>query len=473
MISIELPKKGIYLMEDGGSPTMGIFIFIVLIVVDFIVSGFLVAMQNLSDAAVERMVKEEDRKAKLLMRYVNRTARYTHVCQLLVLAVHMLFGIAQIPFWKHLFWSGVLAESQNAFLSVIADLVIFVLLLLFVLIVGIYTPEKVASRKPEVWARFLVRPVHAVECLFLPIIFAADAVSNLLARIFGVDPLAETDDVTEEEIISMVKEGHEQGILLAAEAEMIHNIFEFCDKDAKDIMKNRKNIVALDGSKTFRQALESIMGSNYSRFPVYLENIDNIIGVIHIKEVLDLCLDESLYEKPIRDIDGMIRGVDFIPETRSIDALFAEMQAKKSHMVIVVDEYGQTSGIVAMEDILEEIVGNIEDEHDEEELIIEKQWDGSFLMSGMAPYEEVLEALGIEEKEEFETLNGFLISLIDKIPNDDEVFSTTAYGYLFEILSVANKSIQRVRVKKLPDDGEGDAEGAREEMADDACHNIK
>lgn len=467
-------------MDDGASPTTGIFIFIILIIVDFIVSGFLAAMQNLSDAAVERMMKEENRQAKLLSRYVDRTARYTHVCQLLVLAVHMLFGIAQIPFWKRFFWSGILSETRNAYLSVIADLVIFALLLFLVLSLGIYTPEKVASHKPEVWARRLVRPVHAVECIFLPVIFLADAISNLLARMFGVDPLADTDDVTEEEIISMVKEGHEQGVLLAAEAEMIHNIFEFCDKDAKDIMTNRKSIVALDGTKTFRQALESIMGSSYSRFPVFEENIDNIIGVLHIKEVLNLCLDESLYEKPIKAIAGVVREVDFIPETRSIDALFAEMQAKKSHMVIVVDEYGQTSGLVAMEDILEEIVGNIEDEHDEAELIIEKQWDGSFLMSGMASYEDVLEALEIEaDEDEFETLNGFLISLIDKIPNDDEVFSTTAYGYLFEILSVANKSIQRVRVVKLPEDMEGSMQDAparsestpdeaRKEMADES-----
>ena len=454
-------------MEDGASPSLGILIFIVLIIVDFVVSGFLAAMQNLSDAAVERMVKEENRQAKLLTCYVDRTARYTHVCQLLVLAVHMLFGIAQIPFWKRFFWSGILAEAQSAYLSIVADLVIFLLLLLLVLIVGIYTPEKVASRKPETWARILVRPVHAVECVFLPVIFLADAVSNLLARLFGIDPLADTDDVTEEEIISMVKEGHEQGVLLAAEAEMIHNIFEFCDKDAKDIMTNRKSIVALDGTKTFRQALESVMGSNYSRFPVYEENIDNIVGVLHIKEMLDLCLDESLYEKPVRDIDGMVREVDFIPETRSIDALFAQMQAKKSHMVIVVDEYGQTSGLVAMEDILEEIVGNIEDEHDAEQLIIEKQWDGSFLMSGMAPYEEVLEALEIEaDEDEFETLNGFLISLIDKIPNDDEVFSTTAYGYLFEILAVANKSIQRVRVEKLPEDVSDPSGCDREDAAE-------
>ena len=261
---------------------------------------------------------------------------------------------------------------------------------------------------------------------------------------------------------------------MASEAEMIHNIFEFGDKEAKDIMTHRKNIVAIDGNKTFRQTLEFIKENNYSRFPVYIDDIDNIIGVLHIKEALDLSMDSSMYEKAIKDIDGIILDVDFIPETRNINNLFATMQADKSHMVIVVDEYGQTSGIVAMEDILEEIVGNIEDEHDEEEQTIEKRLDGSYYMSGMASFEEVMEELGIEreeEEDEFETLNGFLISLIGKIPSDNEVFSTTAYGYRFEILSVENKMIQSVHVVKQPEEKRNVSSLTDEELTDNTCQN--
>ena len=203
--------------------------------------------------------------------------------------------------------------------------------------------------------------------------------SNRLMKLFGVD----TDDVTEEEIISMVNEGHEQGVLQANEAEMIHNIFEFGDKDAKDIMVHRKNIIAIDGTMTFLEMLDFTIENNYSRYPVYIDDIDNIIGVLHIKEVLALCQKQEIYHTAIKDIKGLIREVDFIPETRNINTLFTMMQNAKTHMVIVVDEYGQTSGIVAMEDILEEIVGNIEDEHDQEEKMIEKLPDGSYLMDGM------------------------------------------------------------------------------------------
>ena len=270
--------------------------------------------------------------------------------------------------------------------------------------------------------------------------------SNRLMKLFGVD----TDDVTEEEIISMVNEGHEQGVLQANEAEMIHNIFEFGDKDAKDIMVHRKNIIAIDGTMTFLEMLDF--------------TIENIIGVLHIKEVLALCQKQEIYHTAIKDIKGLIREVDFIPETRNINTLFTMMQNAKTHMVIVVDEYGQTSGIVAMEDILEEIVGNIEDEHDQEEKMIEKLPDGSYLMDGMTSAEEALEILKIHipEEDEFETLNGILISLLDRIPNDDEKFETDAFGYHFEVLQVENKMIKKVKITKL-------AEGVSTDKEENSC----
>lgn len=450
-------------MDDGVSPTMGILVFAALILLDFIIFGFIAAMENLNETSVEKLAKDGDTRAALLLKYADKTDRYRHVCQLLILTAHMILGFYQVPLWKACFLKG----EVGAGISILADILIFAALILLVLIFGIYTPEKVAARKPESWALQLVRIVRTVELVFYPVIFLTNAIANLLSRIFGVDPLSDTDDVTEEEIISMVKEVHEQGVLLASEAEMIHNIFEFGDKEAKDIMTHRKNLVALDCSLKFSEILPVLMENNYSRFPVYEETIDNVIGVLHIREALCMCQRTELLEKPIREIDGLISEVDFIPETRNINVLFAMMQNAKSHMTIVVDEYGQTSGIVTMEDILEEIVGNIEDEHDEEQQMIVRLPDESFRMDGMAEFEDVLEALGIEEEDvkedDFETLNGFLISLIDKIPSEDEVFSTTAYGYLFEILSVENKMIRTVKVTKLPEENSAEESDSPQE----------
>ena len=266
---------------------------------------------------------------------------------------------------------------------------------------------------------------------------------------FVKKPSVHEDDVTEEEIISMVNEGHEQGVLLASEAEMIHNIFEFGDKEAKDIMTHRKNLIAIDGNLSYNDAVSFIIENSKSRYPVYLDDIDNIIGVLHIKDAFAFAQKNEVFRTSIKDIPNLIREVDFVPETLNIHTLFKMMQAKKSHMVIVVDEYGQTSGAVAMEDILEEIVGNIEDEHDEEESLIRMNPDGSYLMNGLASMPEVIELLKLPvEEDAFETLNGFLVSLLEKIPNDGETAKISMYGYDFNILKVEDKMIREVLVRK-------------------------
>ncbi|WP_308650327.1 hemolysin family protein [Agathobacter sp.] len=265
-----------------------------------------------------------------------------------------------------------------------------------------------------------------------------------------LDGILGNDDVTEEEIISMVREGHEQGTILASEAELIHNVFEFDDKEVKDIMTHRKNIVSLDGNMSFIDAIEFIIDTGKSRFPVYENDVDSIIGVLHIKDAFTFFEKNEVYRSSIKDIDGLIRPVDFIPETVNINDLFKKMQSKKSHLAMVVDEYGQISGLIAMEDILEELVGNIEDEHDEEENYIRKSDDETFIMDGMTEFSDVKEALSLPvEDDAYETLNGFIISLSDKIPEEGDKTVISAYGYKFSVMSVEDKVIKQVMIKKL------------------------
>ena len=265
-----------------------------------------------------------------------------------------------------------------------------------------------------------------------------------------LDGILGNDDVTEEEIISMVREGHEQGTILASEAELIHNVFEFDDKEVKDIMTHRKNIVSLDGNMSFIDAIEFIIDTGKSRFPVYENDVDSIIGVLHIKDAFTFFEKNEVYRSSIKDIDGLIRPVDFIPETVNINDLFKKMQSKKSHLAMVVDEYGQISGLIAMEDILEELVGNIEDEHDEEENYIRKNDDETFIMDGMTEFSDVKEALSLPvDDDAYETLNGFIISLSDKIPEEGDKTVITAYGYKFSVMSVEDKFIKQVMIKKL------------------------
>lgn len=272
-----------------------------------------------------------------------------------------------------------------------------------------------------------------------------------LAKQFRINS-SNQEEQFEDEIISMVNEGHEQGVINANEAEMIQNIFEFTDKEAQDVMTHRRNIIAVEGNTTLQDAMDFMLDERHSRFPVYEDTMDNITGILFLKDAMRFLLKNHYGDWKVKDIPDLIRPAVFIPETRNVSSLFQGMRARKLQMVIVADEYGQTAGLVAMEDILEEIVGNIEDEYDNEETLIEKQENGEFLISGMAPLDDVADALGIEfQEDDFETLNGYLISKLDKIPSDDDRSQIQAYGYNFAILSVANKIIEKVKVHKLPE----------------------
>lgn len=264
------------------------------------------------------------------------------------------------------------------------------------------------------------------------------------------------ENVTEEDIMTMVNEGHEQGVLESSEAEMITNIFEFDDKEACDIMTHRKNIVALDGAMILKDAARFVLReSNNSRFPVYGEDLDDIIGTVHMRDVLVHAEDPSEAQMPLAQVPGILRSAHFIPETRNINSLFKEMQSQKTHMEIVIDEYGQTAGLVTMEDILEEIVGNILDEYDvDEQYIIASDHD--WMMSGMTPLDDVQDELGIafpeEDLDNYDTINGLLISKLDRIPKEGEQPEIRYLGYLFAVTKVAGKMIHTVRVTRIPED---------------------
>ena len=266
----------------------------------------------------------------------------------------------------------------------------------------------------------------------------------------------------QEEIMSMIQEGHEQGLIQASEAKMITNIFEFDDKQAQDIMTHRSNIVAIDGKVTLDQAIGFMLEQRNSRYPVYEENIDHILGILHLKDALRMQYKNQNRNEPVGSIPGLLREAKFIPETRKVDALFATMQATKLQMVIVVDEYGQTSGLVALEDILEEIVGSILDEYDEEEEHIAQTSKDQYIIEGLTPLKELEERFGISfEEEEFETLNGFLIAKMDRIPEEKDEFSIDVGDYNFKVASIEHKRIRSVLVTKRNTDRTGKEEGTK------------
>ena len=323
-------------MDDGG-PTASYIIFLVLLLVDMLFYGFGAAAKELNAKELSDQIAENgSKKAKRLYRIVVHPEQYINTVQFVVSLINLIIGGF---FWK--MYGSVPLILSGA------------LLLYILLTFGVLIPKRLGTKYAEKWAFACINPIYYATMIFLPVTGLISVTAKGVLLIFGIRGGEETEDVTEEEIISMVNEGHEQGVLLATEAEMITNIFEFGDKEAQDIMTHRKNILAIDRNMTLEDALDFMLSESKSRFPVYEENIDNIIGILHFRDAMRSHIEEENLLLPVGDIEGLIRETMFVPETKNIDVLFQSMQHTKTQMVIVVDEYGQTTGLIAMEDILD------------------------------------------------------------------------------------------------------------------------
>lgn len=457
-------------MDDAG-PAASIFIFVLLICLDAMIYGFGSAIQNLNVKEEERKAQEENnKKAIRLCRIIHRPDSYVNMVQFIVTLMNLVIGAFYLKVWitaaRHAaenLTAGQLAGDpfrQRVLAAV--SLVVTVLVLLYVLLLfGMLVPKRAAAKRPEAWAYRLVGPMTALMTLFSPLTALLSVLAKGILTVFGLHAGDDSADVTEEEILSMVNEGHEQGVLEESEAKMITNIFEFGDKEAQDIMINRRDIIGIDGKTPFGEALRFLRQENNSRFPVYEENIDHVIGILHMKDALRMQPDIP-EDQPIREAAGLLREARFIPETRKIDRLFRSMQSLQLQMVIVLDEYGQTAGLIALEDILEEIVGNILDEYDEDEAFIEEKGQNEYVIEGKTRLEDLEELFHISfGTEEVETLNGFLISKMEHIPEPEEQFSIQVEGYEFRIQSVQNKMVQSVLVTRLPQKADEKAEKER------------
>ena len=273
---------------------------------------------------------------------------------------------------------------------------------------------------------------------------------NLKQIVSGERP--ESKEEVQEAVEYVVEECGSQGYLEENEVRMIKNVLQYSGKNARDIMTHRKDIVAVDGSETLEHALQFMLDERFTRFPVYEENIDDIIGTIHLRDAMKYYLNKELRPVKVKELKDCLREVSFIPETKGLSRLFKQMNTEKNHLFIVLDEYGQTAGIVAMEDIIEEIVGNIFDEYDEEETLYFRQENGTYLVKGKVALDDLEEILGIEiEDEENETLNGFLISKLERIPAEHETCEVRYDVYCFRILLVDNNMIELVEVEKIED----------------------
>ncbi len=453
-----------------------LFILILFVIIDAVFFGFGAATQIVNVTELEQKMEDGDKKAGQILRIVNRPGGFVNSIQILSLLIGVITGSGILMLVRRTTGDPASLASRlmdvcgSRFLAIlITTAILWFAAAIIIISFGVSVPKRLAHRRPEKWAYACIGTVNLFMKLLLPLRLPIRWISHLALRLCGIDPSKQEENVTEEDIMSMVNEGHEQGVVEADEAEMITNIFKLNDKHAGDIMTHRRHVRGLDAEMTLGEAVDYLLeeGRN-SRYPVYNEDIDNIIGILNMKDAMIADHNGEKRELSIKEIPGLLRKAHFIPETRALDTLFEEMQSGKIHMMIVVDEYGQTAGIVTMEDILEEIVGNIVDEYDSEEEMITPLPDGSWLMRGMTPLEDADEAAEIgfsdEEKDEFDTLNGFLIARLDRIPSESEIFTIKAHGFEFRVLYVQNKMARTVKVVRCPDPEPAAEDGKAEDL---------
>lgn len=316
---------------------------------------------------------------------------------------------------------------------------------LVVLIFGEITPKNYAVKHAEKVALFSAPFIVGLSYVFFPLAKLMVLISNLILKIAGQSIVKGQPFLSPEEIKAIVDIGEEEGILEEEERKMIHSILEFGDTIVKEIMVPRTEIIALPDTATVNEAIEVALREGYSRIPVYSQNIDNIIGILYVKDMITY-VKSGKTDIPVKKI---MRQPFFVPETKRVDELLREFKKNKTHIAIVLDEYGGTAGLVTLEDVLEEIVGEIFDEYDfREEARIEKVGENEWIADGKLDIEIVEEQLGIEiSEEETETLGGFVSSLLGHVPVPGE--KAVYEGFEFEVISIVGRRVDKVRIVKV------------------------
>ena len=334
--------------------------------------------------------------------------------------------------------------STSLFISIFGDggvAIATAVMTVLVLVFGEITPKTIAANSPEKVAVVVSKPISIIMKITKPIVWIFNLLTGIIFKIMGIDNDGVKPFITEEELKAMVNVSHEEGVLEMEEREIINNVFQFGDMQAKEAMIQRLDMVAIDIEDSYDEIIELFKSEKLSRLPVYQESIDDIVGILNIKDIIFLS-DEEIENFDIKDY---VREAFFTYEFKKITQLLEEMKKEKSQMAIVVDEYGGTAGLLTIEDLVEVIVGDIDDEYDEEEEEIVKINDNEYLVEGSTKISDVNEQLGINlESEEFDSIGGFIIGYLKRIPEENEIIEVE--DVKFKVESIDKNRINKIRI---------------------------
>lgn len=423
---------------------MQVVILLILILINAFFAASEIAFISLNDAKIDLMVKDGNKKAKTIAKMLKSPSRFLATIQIgITLAGFLSSAFASDSFADDLapiLYQAIPSLSFETWKG-ISIVIITIILSYFTLIFGELVPKRIAMKKYEAIAFATIGVINFIAILTSPFVKFLEFSTNVVSKLFGVTG-NEEETVTEEEIRMMVDVGEEKGTIELNEKEMINNVFEFNDRTVSEIMTPRTEIFALDSNLAMSEAiLEIAEDYKYSRIPVYKESIDQIIGILYVKDML---LEQKSKSTKIKNL---VKEAYYVPETKGIDEVFAEMRKNKKQIAIVLDEYGGTAGLVTMEDILEEIVGDIFDEFDDFEKSYEKIDENTYVLEGSLSVYECRKILGINIPEgDYETLSGYLIDELGRIPDEKEKPVVELEDVVYKIEKMKNKRILRVKV---------------------------
>ncbi len=424
-----------------------LIVLVILILLNAYFAASEIAFISLNDAKVEKQAKEGNKKAKQIEKMLKEPSKFLATIQI---------GITLAGFLSSAFASDTFADMLAPILNnlipavslgvwkSVSIIIITIILSFFTLVFGELVPKRLAMKHYEKISYATIGVIRAISIVTAPFVKLLTVVTNAISSIFGVGE-NEEETVTEEEIKMMINQGEEKGTIKEEEKELINNVFEFNDITVSEIMRHRKDIFAVDINISTEELLDELSQEEYrySRIPVYDETIDEIKGILYVKDVL-----KNINKKSFR-VKNVVKEAYFVSQNRLINEVFKELQKNKMQIAIIVDEYGGTAGIVTMEDILEELVGDIYDEYDKDEKEYEKIDENTYILSGSLPIYEVNKLLdaGIPEGD-YDTISGFLQEELGRIPEDEEKPVVETQKVTYKIEEYEDKRILKVKACK-------------------------
>lgn len=456
-------------MDDPAGIILKLVLLILLILVNAFFSMSEIAIISLNDNKIDKMAEEGHKKAKAVAKLTANSSRFLSTIQIgVTLAGFLTSASASQNFADMLAgaFAGTAVERVlgASVINGISVVLITLIMSYFSLVFGELVPKKIGMQKPEQISFKVVGVLLFISKFFSPVVKVLSFSTNAVVRILGFNPHADEETVTEEEIRMMVDVGGEKGVIEDVQKEMINNIFEFDDLDAGDIMTHRTDMTAVELNDPVMEAVNLSIEHGYSRIPVFDDDPDNIVGIVYIKDLLKY-VGQDMPETSLKDV---MRVPMFVPESKICGDLFKEMTATRTQMAVVVDEYGGTAGIVTLEDIVEAIVGNIQDEYDDEEEEFSQINETTFTIEGIMNIDEIYELTGKKlPEDDYDTVAGFIISELGYLPKDGEMNEVMFENLKFTVLAVDNRRIEKIRVEILPE------ESADEDDEDDEESGFK